>query len=145
MRTFKVGFSRPKRFKLVSFIIQKFMKTKFSHTYLVFDVQSTGQKVMYHATRKGVHCLEYETFKKDNIIITEIDVPLENRTESLRFCINHLGKAYSFITLLAILLNIRFGDGEKSFICSELVARSLNLEVKNLDTVTPLEIKNLLK
>lgn len=145
MGTFSVGFSRPKKPNIVSNIIMKFMGTKYSHTYLVFDVNSTGQRIVYQANRNGVHCLEYEHFKTVNTIIDEINVLPENRTEALRYCISKLGKSYSFLTLLAVYFNIKFGDGTKRFICSELVARALNLQVSNLDTITPVELRQILE
>lgn len=145
MKICKVGFSRPKKTKILSSLIMKFMNTNYSHTYLVFDVGSTGQKIIYQANRRGVHCLEYENFKEKNTIVDEIDVPAGNITEALRFCISSLGKSYSLLTLFAIALNIKFGDGSKGYICSELVARALGLDVPNLDTITPLEIRTLLQ
>jgi uncharacterized protein YycO len=143
---FSIGFSRPKKQKLASNTIQLVLNTNYSHTYLVFDVKSTGQRVVYQATLKGVHCLEYETFKKDNIIIDEIYIKdEESRTDALRFCISHLGKPYSLLAIFAILFNIKFGDGKRSFICSELVARALKLPVNRPDLVTPRDIREYLE
>lgn len=145
MKQLAVGFSRPKKNNILSSLIMRFMKSNYSHTYLVFDVQSTGQRVVYQANRHGVTCIEYENFKKQNIILDEINILPENRATALKFCIANLGKPYSAITLFAILFNIKFGDGTKQFICSELVARALNLNIKNIDTVTPVEIRTILE
>lgn len=145
MSTFAVGFSRPKKSNPFSSLIMKFMGTSYSHTYLLFDVNSTGQKVVYQANRHGVICLEYENFKAANVILDEIHILPENRASALSFCISNLGKSYSLLAVFAILLNIKFGDGTKHFICSELVARALDLKVNNLDTITPREIREILE
>lgn len=143
---YKIGFSRPKQFKFFSWAIQKVLKTKYSHTYLLFEVKSTGQKVIYQATAKGVNCLEYDSFKKDNIILDEIIITdEEGRVAALRFCIEQLGKPYSLSAVFSILFNIHFGDGQKSFICSELVARALNLPTDRPDLVTPRDIREYLE
>lgn len=143
MSTFSIGFSRPKKLNPLSWAIMKYMKTEFSHTYLVFTVPSTGQRVVYQANRHGVNCVSYDVFKATNIIVDEIEiVEQERQTEALRFCIDNLGNSYSMWALFAIVLNIKFGDGTKRFICSELVARALNLNIKYLDTVSPKQIKD---
>lgn len=139
---FKVGFSRPKKQTIFSKLIQLIQGTEYSHTFITFDVRSTGQKIIYHATHKGVNCLEYKTFQEDNIILDEIEIESEeSRTEALSFCISQLGKPYSLAAIFAILLNIKFGDNTKSFICSELVARALKLDLNKLDLVTPRDIR----
>lgn len=140
-----IGFSRPKTYNPLSWAIMKFLGTTYSHTYIVFTVNSTGQQVVYQANRHGVNCIEYENFKKINVIIEEIPVSLNNRTSALKFCIDHLGKSYSILTLFAILFNVKFGDGTKYFICSELVARALGIERKNIDNITPLELKTIIE
>lgn len=145
MTSFAVGFSKPKKSNILSSLMMKFMGSKYSHTYLVFDVKLTGQRIIYQANKHGVTCIEYENFKKKNIILNEINILEENRAEALRFCISHLGKTYSIKTILAIALNVKFGDGTRRFICSELVARALRLEVKNIDTITPVEIHKILE
>lgn len=142
----KVGFSRPKKMNALSWLIMKIMGTTYSHTYLLFDVPETGQELVYQANRKGVHSIEYSTFKKDNNIIDEIFIPTENaRIDALRFCITNLGQPYSFLTLISILFNIKFGDGRRYFICSELVARALKIEYKNIDKITPRDLREILE
>lgn len=146
MSFYRIGFSHPKKFKIFSWAIQKALKINYSHTYLVFEVRSTGQKVIYQATSKGVHCLEYESFKKDNVILDEISiVNEEGRVGALSFCISQLGKSYSTVAIFSILLNIKFGDGKKTFICSELVARALKLPISRPDLVTPRDIREYLE
>lgn len=145
MSTVSVGFSRPKNSNILSNAIMKVMGTNYSHSYLVFDVRSTGQKVIYQANRKGVHCLEYGIFQESNVIIDELLVPEDTRTEALRFCIANLGRPYSLYSLFAIYFNIKFGNGSRRFICSELVARALNLDIPNLDTITPKELRDILE
>jgi uncharacterized protein YycO len=143
--TFSVGFSRPKKRNVLSWLIMKVMGTNYSHTYLVFDVPATGQQVVMQANRRGVHCLEYSTFKKDNIIVDEINILNSNRNDALKFCIKHLGKSYSILTLFTIMFKIKFSDNKRRFICSELVARALKLDIPNLDTITPKEIRKILE
>jgi uncharacterized protein YycO len=141
----RVGFSRPKKMNPLSWAIMKVLKTNYSHTFLMFDVNTTGQQVVYHATHDGVNCLEFDKFLKTNMVMDMIVIDdLMRASEALRFCIAKLGSPYSYMTLFAVYFNIKFGDGDKALICSELAARALNVDVENIDLIDPKKLREYL-
>lgn len=136
-----IGFSAPKKFKIGAECIKLFMGTSYSHTYLKFN--RNGKTLVYHATSRGVVLVSYEEFCKYNKVIDEIETT--NCEAAEKFCQQYLGKPYSYISLLAVLFNIKLGDGKKSFICSELVVRAFDLPFKHSDITTPEQIRDYLK
>jgi hypothetical protein len=71
--------------------------------------------------------MNIDTFLESNIIIEEyeFDIPEDMHDLMLTFCMKYAGRPYSVIALFQIagimLFNIKFtGDGDKSFVCSEL-------------------------
>lgn len=134
-----VGFSKPKKFKLFSYLVQKILRIPYSHVYLIFEIRS--EDIMIHANYKGVNALSHKQFLKDNELIDVFEV-----TDSFceisawLYAINHLGKPYSFWNILAIWLGIRLKDGERRFICSELVIRALGIHASVPDNATPKDV-----
>jgi hypothetical protein len=101
-----------------------------------------GEMVVLHATGKGVTALSWDRFKAKNKIIKLIEMADEERGRSaFKYCITRLGQQYGFLAILAIGLGIHYKDGEKTLICSEYVARALNLKFDNLDLITPVDIE----
>jgi len=148
----KCGFSRPKKWKPFSWAIMKVLGVNYSHAYLVFDVESTEQLVIYQANRSGVICTSFKSFAEHNTIVESIEIESkEKRTKALFFCIDKLGRPYSLLTVISIYLKKKFGinpkynDGENAFICSELVARALGINADYVDSMDPKELMELLK
>ena len=135
----------PKKFHLTSWLISKFIGAKYSHTAIVFRMKETGQDIVFHATRKGVYPVLLDDFRaKNKVIESKIILGEKREKKALHFCIEHLGTKYGFSTILSILFNIKFSDGNKRLICSELVAKALDLNLENLDQIDPKELIEIL-
>ena len=131
-----IGFSYPKKFKLAAYIISKWMKTDYSHVYIRFESSNPIiPSTVYHAAHGMVHFIELERFKKENNIIKEYELAIDEniRIETLVNCMKLAGEKYSYIQLFKILINdvcyqlniknqIYDSNG---YICSELVGTLL--------------------
>lgn len=130
-----IGFSKAKGFMPFSDIIRKVQKTPFSHTYIKVYNTDYNEYDVYQASKGLVNHMTYSSFLEHNEVCFEIDIPVSNYKiyDIIGYVRNRLGKAYSFRTCFVIYLSHVFGtkkfdiflDGEKRYICSELVARAL--------------------
>lgn len=137
-----------------SWLIRLYQKTKYSHTYIRIETRTFD--LILDATSRGVSLKNYKDFTKNNNIIEEkiLDQQFLNEDDFASIVIPLLGKKYGYITILGILLK-NFGikgigkDGNKSFICSELVARVLEkyigIDTGTFDYITPKDIELLLE
>ncbi len=154
MRTLRIGFSTPKKFKLPSFLIRTFEKTKFSHTFIVMEGRGNlpFDKV-FQASHGDVNCLTYDNFKEDNKIFHEYtwDVPDKVYYGAATFLWNQLQKPYSIKQLLSIALNIKISNNNtEKYICTELAGIILRDHLgfdisKSLDYMGLRDIQHLLE
>jgi hypothetical protein len=126
-----IGFS--KRKALLSRLIQFITKSECSHCY-IYEPESG---LVYHAQGLKVNALSYTNFRNRNTVVWE--------TEAIKvdwiWLREQLGKPYGMLSLIGYLMPILFNrknpfnDSDHSFVCSELVARSL--EIPNAEKATP--------
>lgn len=134
-----IGFSRPKsKWAVLSQLIRLFQGgVEFSHTYLKFHFDMLERDVIFEAAHTSVHFEEYNNWKEDKIEI--LDIPIELDTERckkiLRYCFDNCNKKYGLKTLLLFPFKLMSGkDGDKSFICAELVADALDMNMDEYST-----------
>lgn len=132
-----LGFSRPKKFNPVSFLISWWIKRPYSHVYLRFE--SSNPKIpstVYHAARGMVHFLTFDRFLEKNIVIAEykLEVDKEKRTEILLEAMNLSGEKYGYVELIKIIISdivyslfnkICCMEDSQGYICSELAGKML--------------------
>lgn len=147
-----LGFSKPNKFKVFSFLIMLILGIKFSHVYLKFFDDYTGKWIIFEASHGEVHLIDEPNWRESNIAVREesFEIDDKHKREVIRFMISNLQKPYSISNIFAILIyqvfkvkiNFLF-DGPHAFICSELVALALDNKIsfkKPLDLVTPKDI-----
>lgn len=151
---FFIGFSRPVKFKIFSWLIRIYLRTAYSHVYIRFFDEYTQRWIIFEASHGEVHLIESSNWRKENLVIREqaFRVDEQHRREVIRFMIDHLQKPYSFRNILGIIFYQTIGwkppffnDGPDAFICSELIALALDNKIqfkKPLDLVTPRDIWN---
>lgn len=142
-----IGFSRPKKFAIISKLIRIYQgNTEFSHAFLSFDAESLERTLVYEASHFYVHFIERKNFENKNLITDEftIEVTPEEKKALLQFCIDNCQKSYGIKTLFGILFNIpEWKDGNEEFICSELVAKAF--KISNDDYITPKQLYDIVK
>ena len=160
MNTCIVGFSKPKKFKLLSWLIRQAEHTKFSHTYVKLYDERVDKWIVYEASGMITHCCPEETFYLKNEVIQEVELTCASFTESevLEDAIDSLALPYGMKQLLGlglVRLSRLFGlkiknpwsDGRITYVCSEYVGRllqRLGYDVGDLDELTPKDIHELL-
>lgn len=143
--------STPKKFNPVSWLIKKFLGTSYSHASISFYDDCIDRQLVYEASHGEVHQIEFMNWQETNEIIYSF--PLNKTDEEFndlyRFCVDNCNKPYGSFTLLGILIKEKLGfgkigeDGNKKFICSELVAKALKLS--DNDYTTPKDLENLIR
>jgi len=157
MKTVSIGFSRPSKWKLLSWIIRKVQGTDYSHVYLRFHSDSLDRDLIYQASGLQVNFVGKTLFEKDHIAVKEFDLQIsdEAHKKALQFAVDTAGMPYSIKQLFGILVYSLTGkrvlqDGRSAYVCSELVAQMLSEDLgititKDLDIVTPKDVYNILE
>ena len=142
-----IGFSRPKKFKLFSFLTRLWQGwTPYSHTYIRFYMKDIS--LVFEASYGEVHLITHQNFKDQNVIIREQWIECDDREfdSFISYALSNLQKPYSIRNILGIVMHRLFGvewfiDKGKAFICSELIARAANMQFnKPIDFVEPTDI-----
>jgi hypothetical protein len=150
-----VGFSRPRSgFVPFAKAIMWFEGTDYSHVYLKFKSDSLNRTIIYQASSTMVNFMGSNVFDGHAQIVAEyeIEIPEDSRVALMQMLIDRAGMPYGIKEVIGIFFYKTLGwkifqDGEKSFVCSELVARILyGLAIpgnfSHLDFVTPKDIRS---
>lgn len=152
-----IGFSRAKGFKPLSWFIMLFEGTPFSHVYIKTYNNYFEQYDIFQASKGYVNHITEDSFLLHNHKVNEFVFPISTlgKKDLLMYLRNRLGRPYSLKSLFILFLSklgmnlTRFSDGESSYICSELAARTINYSNiiyldRDLDLITPKELYKIL-
>jgi hypothetical protein len=155
-----IGFSKPKKFKLLAWIIQKVEGTDFSHTYMKFHSDSLSRDLIYQASGLTVNFCGCTTFYSEHVEVDSyvIYVTDEQRIRILQKAIDLAGKSYGIKLLLGIGL-VRFYamfgkkianpfSNKETYVCSKLIGaelEELGFTFEDLNNTTPKDIRNALR
>jgi uncharacterized protein YycO len=157
MKKVSIGFSRPVKFKILSWLIRKVQRTEYSHAYIKFHSDSLDRDLIYQASGLQVNFVGKTLFEEDHVIVKEFDLQIsdEAHKKALQFAVDRAGMPYSIKQLFGILIynltgNQVLKDGRSGYVCSELVAQMLSEDLgititKDLDIVTPKDVYNILE
>jgi hypothetical protein len=133
-----IGFSKPRKMNIISFLIMKICKTSYSHTYLMYREDITKDLMIIEASHGEVHEQMYLDWIQKNMIVREYErsIKKEDYSSFQHFINSALNKSYNKKLLIGIMIEKVFGiknnigiDNNK-FICSEFVARAFNIPYK---------------
>lgn len=164
MRPLFIGFSRPKKFKLLSWLIRKVEDTDYSHVYIKFYSIALDRWLYYEAGGLMVRFCGKETFSDRNLVISEFKIDLDGDVynKTIAWCIDNCGKPYGIIQLAGMgwvyfVKSITgkdkrnpFRDGKSSQVCSEMVGYALKengiIDIEeDLDLAGPKKIYNIVE
>jgi len=161
MSNIVVGFSKSRKFKLLSWLIRKAEHTAFSHVYVKIYDARIYRWMVYEASGLNTHCSTQDAFYLKNKEIAEFVVECSPETENevLTTASDALNANYGIMQLIGmglvrlcssvgISIKNPFRDGRKTYVCSEYVGVLLNklgYEVGDLDALTPKHIYELLQ
>lgn len=150
----RIMFSKPKKAKIGSQAIMWKLGTEYSHVAVEFHLKAMDRFLIFESSYGDVHAVEAKSWAKDNIIVDEVclDITKEKRVLVMRFLLDNLQKKYGYMSILGIAFpKLKLGvDGNKTFICSELVAKVLDIAYnykvdKSIDYMTPKDIKQVVE
>lgn len=162
MEHMTIGFSKPKKFKPFAWLIMKAYGIPYSHVYVSFYSEKFNRSIIYQASHTMVNCIGLMEFIKENEIVKEFNVSIEDsqRTQAIQFAIDNLGKSYSIRGVIGLgivrvfeLLNKKienpFKDGEQMWFCCEFATKVLQqFSGTQIDTdsesISPKELYNIL-
>lgn len=143
MAMMMIGFSRPRKWMPLSWLIMKWMRTDYSHTFFITRI--AGVEMVVHAHVSGVDIMPKSKFINKNRIVWAIDYDNRNNDKQLTFAMLNIDARYGWLSLLSHPFGVKFGDGRKTMTCSEFLARAFDMKFENVDSVTPAQIKEYLE
>lgn len=155
MKKLRIGFSRPKTWMIGSALIRLFERAEFSHAYLRWSAESLQRDLVYQASHGMVHFVSGARFDEQAQTVREYEISLtdEQFNEVVKKCVDLAGVKYGLLQLAGMSLErlsgLRnpFRDGDKTFVCSELVGTVLNILYKidmDLEFAGPRQLEKLL-
>lgn len=150
MKKVVIGFSRPKKFAILSWLIRTVQRTEYSHVYLKFHSDTYDRNIIYQASGLQVNFVGEQVFNEHHIVVKEFEFNISDETykKMMSFAIDKAGYPYSIKQLFNIASYMLIGktilkeDGRSAYVCSEIVSQmmieDLNIVInKNLDLITP--------
>lgn len=162
MRTIKVHFTRNKKGKIFSRLIQWYEGVPISHCAIEVYVKSIDTHTIYHSSiDSGVNFYNKPLFTEKNEIMETYELHLteEQFRYVLKALIDNTGESYAFLQNIGIffvenlkLIGIKVKNPWKSgYNCSELLYRHIlphslkDLQQIDPELVKPSDIRNILK
>jgi hypothetical protein len=154
----KIGFSRNKKNKIGSRLIQWWMGTKFSHTFFLYKPDILDNEIVFQAIGSGVNFLAYDNFLDHNHVVSLYEIDLDN--DQYRKLINKFvqcsGNKYGYWQNIGDLVSKIFKLNRNIMVdgtnCSTLVSKYLKeldpeafKNLKDLNLVTPKDVYDYLK
>jgi len=135
--TTRVGFSTPKMFNPVSWLVRMMTASRCSHTWFLYHDIDFDMEMVMEAHELGFRLIPYEHFKKHNIIV-KVVIPASPIDEGLReVAQNFLGTAYNYAGLIGMavvaigrFLKLKWKNPlrtSKNVFCSQAVAKAMLL------------------
>jgi hypothetical protein len=165
MRKLKVGFSRSADNKIFSVILQKYLKTDISHTFVMFDTaRHMGDDSIYHSSiGSGIGFVAKHVFEEENEIVRvyEIELKEEVYVKVRKELFYNCGRKYGFWQNIGIAIvdfakqvfGVKIKNPfRKDQNCSELIHRDVIQIVYpeiakdyDPDTISPKQVEDIMK
>lgn len=136
MKSIVIGFSRPTKFSVHSWIIQKIDKASFDHAYLKFHSDTLSRDIIYQSNWRGVEFIGTGLWLTTTMPIEEYSIAVDDNQymSMMQFCVDNAGISYNYLGVigaglvkLGLCKTNPFNSGLKTEFCSEIVARCLNV------------------
>lgn len=143
-----IGFSKPKnRIPVIgyalSWLIQKFEGTNFSHAYVSWYSQSLDRVLFYEAVGGGVRFQNKEYFDNYVEVVEKYKIPIVDSKIILQLCVDSLNKKYGMLEIIGIGIRLfleKFGIkiknpfiNDKTYFCTEIAFEILKTQKKELN------------
>lgn len=127
----RIGLSRPRKFNLISWLIQKVERTDFSHAFIEWFIPATQQLVVIHAGFSGIELISSDKFFSKNKGVEFYTYALSSPEIPLSRMIELLGTRYGYFDVFKLFLKrflgryfgLRFHD--TGYTCVEVAVEFL--------------------
>ena len=99
--TVSIGFSTPKSFNPVSWVVRKFTKSKASHTWFMYYDLDFEMWMVMEAHELGFRLIPFERFRSKNNVVG-VFTTRTSLSEGLKWAAQWLGTAYDFAGLVGM-------------------------------------------
>lgn len=162
MKTIKLGFSRPSKWKPFSWLIMTAYTIPYDHVYVRMDI-GDSREIIYQASGLAVNFMSPAIFAANNVIVNEytVDISDDSYGKMVQFCIDNAGKPYGIKDIFGLAwvrinywlgrtVKNPFNDNGATYVCSELGAVILAdfagvTLPEDADDMTPLDVYNLMQ
>lgn len=130
-----IGFSTPRRFNPVSWLVRKFTGSRCSHTWFLYHDKDWGFDVVLEAHELGFRVIPFKRFKRANVIISIFTPVAESLDPGVSLVARRfLGTAYDFgglvgmaVVLLGQWLKFKWRNpfNSRGVFCSEAAVIAL--------------------
>ena len=134
MTTLSIGESKPKKFKLFSYLIKLVEATDHTHSFVSWKDPRTDIRAVAEARGSGCRVVTNHHFKAEAHVVRifQYKITVEQLLKFEKYVWEQLGKPYGFKHILGLLLmrvgitkENKYKDGEYSQICAELSVRGI--------------------
>lgn len=125
---------------ILSKLIRRFLKKEYSHIAVCGRSEEFSSWLVSEASRGTVHPSDFDIWSVKNKIISIHKYKKQIPKERMNWMAKQFSKKYSFVSLPLICLGFYYGDGDLRHICSELVAKFLDISTR--ENVTPKDVEN---
>lgn len=130
----QLGFSTPKNFNPVSWLVRKLTGSTCSHVFFIYRDREFELEMVMEAHELGFRIVPYERFVRENNIVWTC-TPKVDLTEGLKWAAKYLGTAYDFggligmaFVVLARIFKRRIKNplqNSRSMFCSEITVHAI--------------------
>lgn len=157
MRKIKIGFSSHRGFAPFSWAIMAYEQTPYSHVYFSIDTK-WKTTLIYQASGAMVNFMAGAVFMEKNKIEKEFDFEISDQAYDLfmAWATTVCGRPYSVMQIFGFLVMDLFGmkenpfsNGDKDWVCAELVGYALSdlvgvkVDPEFLEKATPMDLYNI--
>ena len=163
MKNIIVGFSRPRKFSIHGWIIEKIDQAPFDHAYIRFNLDEVERNIVFQSIAVGVQLVSEYEFNGLCFPVEEYELEISESQflTFLQFCFDKCGKPYGlldvigmgiskFLCKLGIKKRNPFYEGDANYFCSQIIAQCLDdidpTDFKlDADNTSPMDLRNLLQ
>jgi hypothetical protein len=132
-----IGFSTPKKFNPVSWLVRKMTGSQVSHAWFLYWDDEFGMNMVMEAHELGFRILPFEAFAKKNKVVKIARLEHDITVGMTQVANEYLGTMYDYLGLVGmffVIVGRLFGKklknpfaGKQRVFCSEGVVRAMKL------------------
>ena len=146
--TTRIGFSTPKKFNPVSWLVRKISKSAVSHCFFIYHDKDWDINMVMEAHELGFRLIPFAHFEKKNKIIAIIKPKVSLEEGLQHVALEYLGTSYDFIGGFMLLMWRWFGRKWRnplvnvhSIVCSEAAVIAMRKgKYPNSESLVPQDI-----